>query len=77
MTQTPIDPLCFITAAEALTGLERTTIHRRAKGGTFPVPIYVGRRRAWRRSQLEEWIRSQAQNRTPPPAPRAAAKADL
>jgi predicted DNA-binding transcriptional regulator AlpA len=66
-----IDPRVFIAAAEQITGLERTTIHRKAKKGEFPAPHYVGRRRCWLMSELEAWSQGQLQNRTAPAAPEA------
>jgi predicted DNA-binding transcriptional regulator AlpA len=61
----PIDPAVFVRGAEEFTGLERSTIHRHCKAGTFPPPFYIAGRRAWRRSQLEAWLRAQEANTTP------------
>jgi predicted DNA-binding transcriptional regulator AlpA len=64
-----IDRRVFITEAEQITGLERTTLHRRCKSGAFPAPHYVGRRRAWLLSEINAWHARQLSNRTPPSAP--------
>lgn len=64
-----IDPTTFISTVETMTGLERSTIHRKVKADQFPRPFYVSRRRAWLRSQVEEWLKAQQDKGTPPPAP--------
>lgn len=51
----------------------RATVGRWVEAGTFPAPIYVGRRRAWRVADIEGWVSAQSANR-PPPAPGGAAR---
>ncbi len=60
-----VDPAVFVRGAEEFTGLERSTLHRHVKAGTFPAPFYIAGRRAWRLSQLESWLREQESNTTP------------
>jgi predicted DNA-binding transcriptional regulator AlpA len=66
---TPGDRRCAIDEAEEISHLERTSIWRRCKAGTFPAPRYLGARRFWWRSELEQWLRSEMEkaSRTPPP----------
>ena len=38
-------------------GLHRTTIYRKVRAGRFPRPVRLGaRRRAWRVTDVEQWI---------------------
>jgi predicted DNA-binding transcriptional regulator AlpA len=55
-----IDPLLGISDTESATGLERTTLWRRYRTGTFPPPIYIGNRRYWRASEVTAWVTAQA-----------------
>ncbi len=51
-----------------LTGLSKTTIHRRYRDGTFPRPLRLGPQSiGWRRAEILEWLES---------LPRAGAGAD-
>jgi predicted DNA-binding transcriptional regulator AlpA len=65
----PVDRRVFIAETEQITGLERTTIHRKCRKGEFPPPHYVARRRAWLLSEIAAWHARQLSNRTPPAAP--------
>jgi predicted DNA-binding transcriptional regulator AlpA len=44
-----------IAAVERRVGVERSTISRHCKAGTFPRPMYWGNRRYWTERQLSEW----------------------
>jgi predicted DNA-binding transcriptional regulator AlpA len=44
-----------IRRAEEVTGLERSTIWRYYRAGTFPAPFYIGERRHWWLDELEAW----------------------
>ena len=40
-----------------ITGLSKSTIKRRIKKGSFPLPLDLGgNRRAWKRKDIEIWI---------------------
>lgn len=42
-----------------LTGLSKTTIHRRFRAGTFPRPLRLGPQSiGWRRGEIVEWLES-------------------
>ena len=42
-----------------LTGLSKTTIHRRYRAGTFPRPLRLGPQSiGWRREEIVEWLES-------------------
>ena len=42
-----------------LTGLSKTTIHRRYREGTFPRPLRLGPQSiGWRREEIVEWLES-------------------
>lgn len=43
-------------ALKALIGLSRTTVWRLEKRGEFPARVMVGRRVAWRRTEVYRWI---------------------
>ena len=46
-------------AAMRLTGLSKTTIHRRYRAGTFPRPVRLGPQSiGWRREEVLEWLES-------------------
>lgn len=42
----------------ARTSLSRTTIYRLLDEGSFPVPIYLGTRRAFIEAEVEDWIQA-------------------
>lgn len=45
---------------ESRTGLSRSTIYLRIKGGAFPKPISLGARAVgWLESEIEEWLDNQ------------------
>lgn len=52
-----------IAKVEQWTGLDRSTVFRKCKTGTFPAPQYVGPIRVWRRSVVEAWIHDQSHPR--------------
>ncbi len=56
-----------IAALEARLGVERTTISRWCRAGTFPAPHYLGARRAWFIAEIEAWERERMAR---PPQPR-------
>ena len=42
-----------------LTGLSKTTIHRRYRAGSFPRPLRLGPQSiGWRREEIVEWLDS-------------------
>ena len=42
-----------------LTGLSKSTIHRRYRAGTFPRPLRLGPQSiGWRREEIVEWVES-------------------
>lgn len=44
---------------ERLTRLSRTSIYRKMRSGTFPLPLKLGARAvAWRADEIHEWIAS-------------------
>lgn len=55
-------------------GLSDATVWRWCRDGRLPRPHYLGMRRAWLLSEIEEWEREQLL-RTPPPAPPRAGAA--
>jgi predicted DNA-binding transcriptional regulator AlpA len=60
-----------ISAAEAITGLHRTTIWRKVRQpGGFPPPTYIGNRRTWIEDDLRGWVAAQAAR--PPDSRRGA-----
>ncbi len=53
------EQLVTISEAERMTTLERTTIWRKYKAGEFPQPRYIGERRVWPKSEIEEWLKAE------------------
>ena len=54
-----IDPILRIPEVVAVTGLSRSTIHRRRATGQFPKPVKLGKQNVgWRQSEVEEWLAS-------------------
>jgi len=50
-----------ISDVEQCSGLDRSTIYRRVKAGTFPAPVQIGPRRvAWTEDSIVEWQRGLA-----------------
>lgn len=46
---------------ESATGLARSTIYDRIKGGTFPAPVKLGARSVgWRRRDIDAWLANPA-----------------
>lgn len=46
-----IDDVCFVT------GLGRSTVYAKVKGGDFPGPVHLhGTSVAWRETQVDAWI---------------------
>jgi predicted DNA-binding transcriptional regulator AlpA len=45
-----------ISVVETMTGYERSTIRRKYRANQFPKPRYIGTRRMWLLSEVEEWI---------------------
>ena len=44
---------------ERLTRLSRTSIYRKMRSGTFPLPVKLGERAvAWRADEIHDWIAS-------------------
>lgn len=49
-----------------LTGLSRTTLYRKVRGGTFPRQIPLSERcTGWRESEVREWAASPSEYRIP------------
>lgn len=48
-----------IAEVERRVGLERSTISRHCRAGTFPRPVYLGTRRFWTEAQIEAWEEEQ------------------
>lgn len=47
-------------AVQARTGLARSTIYRRAAGGTFPKPVHLGGRTVgWIEAEIQSWLEGQ------------------
>lgn len=44
-----------IAELERRIGLERSTISRHCRAGTFPRPMYLGTRRFWTEEQIATW----------------------
>lgn len=52
------DQLLRRPAVEELTGLSRSTLYEMMPKGAFPRPVKIGARAvAWRKSQVDAWIR--------------------
>lgn len=46
--------------------LDRSTVYRRVRAGTFPEPVRLGERRlAWKESDVQRWIDERQQKTTP------------
>lgn len=56
-----------IKNVEARVGASRSTIWRWCKSGSFPMPHYIGRRRAWWLHEIEAWEADRGIE--PPPMP--------
>ena len=57
MTGTAVEPLLLdARAAAALCGVGRTLWLTMHQDGRIPMPLRLGRRTLWRRSELERWI---------------------
>ena len=53
------DRLLHRAEVEARTGLARTTIYRKMRAGTFPLPLKISERAVrWRSSDVHEYIES-------------------
>lgn len=60
-----IDDVCF------LTGLGRSTVYAKVKGGNFPVPVQLhGACVAWRETEVDSWIAARPAAALPAKAPR-------
>lgn len=48
----------LIDAAEVMrrTGFSPATLHRKIAAGAFPAPTYVGRRKRWAASVIDDWF---------------------
>ena len=54
-----VPPLLIdVSEAARLTGLSVRTVWRFASSGRFPLPVKIGGRRLWSRSQLIQWVES-------------------
>jgi prophage regulatory protein len=67
-TDTPVesklDRLVLEKERRVLIPLDRSTIYRMRKAGTFPEPVRLGKRvNAWRESQLVEWAEARKKAR--------------
>ena len=52
-----IDRLLHRAEVEERTGLARTTLYRKMRKGSFPIPVKVGARAVrWPASEIEEWL---------------------
>ena len=59
------DRLLRAPAVLAITGMSRTTLHRRVIAGEFPPAVKLGPRAvAWRASDIDAWIASLPENET-------------
>lgn len=53
-----VEAEALVDAAEVMrrTGFSPATLHRRIVAGTFPAPVYVGRRKRWPASVVDSWF---------------------
>ena len=52
----PIDVQLTLTEVATICGVDRTTILRQAKRGTFPAPAKVGAQYRWSQSVIEKHL---------------------
>mgnify|MGYP000441519589 CR=1 FL=1 len=38
------------------TSLSNTTLWRKTKDGTFPLPVYLGNKKLWHQYQIDDWL---------------------
>ncbi len=62
-------PFLFVREAEVLIGACKPTLLDWARRGAFPAPLRIGRRLAWRREDVEEWLARQAEAAQPGRSP--------
>ena len=59
----PKNPILRLPAVSRLTGLSKSTIHRRYRNGTFPLPRKLGPNSiGWPSKEIRHWMKS-----LPPP----------
>ena len=56
---TDVDRLLPLREVVTASGLSRSTIYAWMDDGRFPLPLRVGGRRLWRRSEIAAWIDAQ------------------
>ncbi|MCF7970820.1 MAG: AlpA family phage regulatory protein [Methylococcaceae bacterium] len=49
-------PLVSTAQVKSQTGLSNTSLWRKAKQGTFPVPVYLGQKKMWYQFQIDKWL---------------------
>lgn len=55
------DALLNVKTVQKITGLSRSTLHAKVKGGTFPAPIKLSARCIrWTSQSIQQWIQSLA-----------------
>ncbi|MDE0304389.1 MAG: AlpA family phage regulatory protein [Albidovulum sp.] len=57
----PFERLLRIAEVMRLTGLSKSTIHRKWRSGEFPAPLKLfrdGRAFGWKQSEILDWMRS-------------------
>jgi prophage regulatory protein len=55
------DALLNVKTVQKITGLSRSTLHAKVKGGTFPQPIKLSARCVrWTSTSIQQWIQTLA-----------------
>lgn len=54
MTPDPLIPAPKVR--ELIGNVSDMTLHRRLADGTFPPPLYINKRRYWRKSVVADWL---------------------
>lgn len=55
------DALLNVKTVQKITGLSRSTLHAKVKGGTFPAPIKLSARCVrWTSQSIQQWIQALA-----------------
>lgn len=57
------DALLNVKTVQKITGLSRSTLHAKVKGGTFPAPIKLSARCIrWTSQSIQQWIQALAKS---------------
>lgn len=63
--QKPDALLWTMPTLEKRIGLSRSNIYQQIQGGKFPEPVKIGRSSRWLAAEIQAWVNTQAEARSP------------